>query len=73
MIGEYLQESGDQLNPSVMMADGAAVGPQSAESAITRNSPLINAGEPATDIYDRAREIYFRAGKSHRTRAVSIL
>lgn len=57
----------------VIYSDPHTTSPGQAEEAIVPNVLNMQEPEPAADLYDKARSIYFRARRSHRTRSASIL
>lgn len=57
----------------VIYADTHTTSPGNAVEAITRNERKIKEPEQVVNLYDRAREIYFRTQRSRRSRSAGIL
>jgi hypothetical protein len=58
---------------SALAVDGAAAKGRMSDTSIKRNPRPAAIGDDPNEIFNRAREIYFRARQTNRSRPVSII
>lgn len=74
MLTNFISEAANEMYyPVVEPATVDTVEAASDEPVIIRNSASESREAHVTDIYDRARVIYFRAKRTNRARAANIL
>ncbi|CAN5465954.1 MAG: hypothetical protein ACR2M8_10845 [Pyrinomonadaceae bacterium] len=73
MLTNQIQNGGDGGTYQSAIRAQAVNAEEPGENSIKRNVRPVTTSSQATDIYNRARQIYFRARRSNRSRALSIL